>query len=101
MLEEICVDIPIDLVDNLIEKYGTFFKYNWIGLICVVYKGGIVLRLEQLHYLVEVAKHKSITAASESIHVSQPTISEALKNLEKELNAPLYVRNYYGVELTS
>lgn len=58
------------------------------------------MRLEQLYYFVEVAKYKSITVASEKIHITQPTISEAIKNLEKEIGDSLYIRNYHGIELT-
>lgn len=58
------------------------------------------MRLEQLHYFVEVAKNKSISLTAEKIHVSQPTISESLKSLEKELGIILYNRNYQGIYLT-
>lgn len=58
------------------------------------------MRLEHLYYFVEVAKNKSISLTAEKIHISQPTISEALKSLQKELGFVLYNRNYQGVYLT-
>lgn len=58
------------------------------------------MRIEQLYYLVEVTKNKSINLTAERIHVTQPTISEAIRNLEKELEATLLNRTRQGVELT-
>lgn len=58
------------------------------------------MRFEQLYYLVEVAKTKSITITSEQIYVSQSTIVSALKSLENELGVKLYTRNYHGIILS-
>lgn len=58
------------------------------------------MRLEQLEYLVEVARTGSINQASEQLHTTQQNVSRALKQLEKDLDAALLVRTYRGVELT-
>ncbi len=58
------------------------------------------MRIEQLRYLVEVAKAGSISLAAERIYISQPTISEAIQDLEEELGIKLFVRTYRGVSLT-
>lgn len=58
------------------------------------------MRLEQLYYLSEVAKNRSITLTSERIYVSQPNISESLKNLENELGVILFRRSRQGIEMT-
>lgn len=58
------------------------------------------MRIEQLYYLVEVSKNKSITITAEHIHVSQQNISVAIRNLEKELGVDLLVRSPKGVVLT-
>ena len=58
------------------------------------------MRIEQLHYLVEVSKNKSISITAEQIHVSQQNISVAIRNLEKELGVELLERSYKGVSLT-
>ena len=58
------------------------------------------MRLEQLEYLREIEKHKNMTRAAEAIHVSQPSLSEAIKRLEEELELPLLERYYNGVVLT-
>lgn len=43
---------------------------------------------------------KSFTKASQSLYVSQPTISKMIKNLETELGIKLFYRNGRQVELT-
>lgn len=53
-----------------------------------------------MHYLVELAKYKSISITAEKIFVSQPTISKALKALEEELGVVLFNRHHQGVILT-
>lgn len=58
------------------------------------------MRIEQLHYLIAVSRHKSITAAAKEIHVSQQNLSVALRNLEEEFGVELLVRSPQGVTLT-
>lgn len=55
------------------------------------------MRLEQLEYLCEVSKRKSMNLASSKLFVSQQTLSTAIKNLEKELDCKLLERTYHGV----
>lgn len=55
------------------------------------------MRLEQLEYLCEIAKRKSMNLASTKLFVSQQTLSTAMKNLEKELDCKLLERTYHGV----
>lgn len=59
--------------------------------------GGVFVRIEQLEYLCEIAKRKSMNAASSKLFVSQQTLSTAIKNLEKELDTKLLERTYHGV----
>ncbi|MFC0470457.1 LysR family transcriptional regulator [Halalkalibacter kiskunsagensis] len=56
--------------------------------------------IRQLEYFSEVAKYLSFTKASASLHVSQPSISKAIKNLEDELGVPLFYRSPKQLELT-
>ncbi|MFD2682615.1 LysR family transcriptional regulator [Bacillus seohaeanensis] len=56
--------------------------------------------IQHLKYLVEVAKHKNFTKASQSLHVSQPSISKMIKSLEAELQVTLLDRSERKVELT-
>lgn len=48
-----------------------------------------------------VGKNNSITQAAEELSLSQPAVSQAVKNLEKSLNCTLFVRMAKGVRLTS
>jgi DNA-binding transcriptional LysR family regulator len=48
--------------------------------------------IRQLKIFVSVYKSKSFTKASEELHISQPTISEHIKNLENSLNCKLFDR---------
>ncbi len=58
------------------------------------------MRLEQLHYLLAISKHKSMNAAAKEIHVSQQNLSVAICNLEEEFGVKLLVRSYKGAYLT-
>lgn len=56
--------------------------------------------IRQIEYFTEVAKHLSFTKAASSLHVSQPSISKAIQNLEAELGVPLFYRSSKQLELT-
>lgn len=56
------------------------------------------LNLYKIFY--EVAKNKSISAASKNMYISQPAISKAIKNLENDLGVVLFYRTLNGTVLT-
>lgn len=56
--------------------------------------------IRQIEYFVEVAKQLSFTKAASTLHVSQPSISKAIQNLEAELGVPLFYRSSKQLELT-
>jgi DNA-binding transcriptional LysR family regulator len=58
------------------------------------------LDIQHLKYFVEVAKQKSFTKASHTLHVSQPSISKMIKSLEDELQVALLDRSGRLIELT-
>lgn len=53
-----------------------------------------------LSYFIEVARQKSFTKASQTLHVSQPSISKVIKTLENELNVTLFERSGREIALT-
>jgi DNA-binding transcriptional LysR family regulator len=55
--------------------------------------------IRHLEYFSEVAKHLSFTKAASTLHVSQPSISKAIKQLEEELGVPMFYRSKH-LELT-
>lgn len=59
------------------------------------------ITLQQLHYFIEVAASGSISAAADLLYVAQPTMSAAMKDLEKRVGRLLLVRSARGVTLTS
>jgi DNA-binding transcriptional LysR family regulator len=50
------------------------------------------LHLQQLRYLVEVVERGSLGRAAETLHVSQPALSQAMAELERRLGVPLFER---------
>lgn len=48
----------------------------------------------------QVAESGSINAASRALRISQPTVSQNIRDLELRLNTQLFIRNAAGVELT-
>jgi DNA-binding transcriptional LysR family regulator len=58
------------------------------------------MRVEQLRYFVRVLEARSFRQAADELHISQPALSESIKNLERDLGARLMERNRSGVRLT-
>src|SRR3954452_19271143 len=56
--------------------------------------------LRQLQYLKLLAEHGSVSRAAEAAHVTQPTLSAGVQELEKVLGAPVVDRARTGVILT-
>lgn len=54
------------------------------------------MELRTLHYFLTVAREQSISAAAQSLHLSQPALSTQLKALEEELGKQLLIRGTKG-----
>jgi DNA-binding transcriptional LysR family regulator len=59
------------------------------------------MNLRQLEYFVAVVEQGSFTAAAERLFVSQPSLSQQIAALERELGGPLLERLPRGVRLTA
>jgi DNA-binding transcriptional LysR family regulator len=56
--------------------------------------------LQQLTYFLSAADHGSFSAAAQSLHMAQPSLSEQIRRLEAELGVALFARVGRGIELT-
>ena len=58
------------------------------------------MELRVLQYFLAVAREQNISAAAQSLHLTQPTLSRQLKELEEELGKQLMVRGSRKITLT-
>lgn len=59
------------------------------------------MTLNQLHYVITVADAGSMNRAAERLYITQPSLTSAIKELEKELGITIFYRNGRGVTLTN
>ena len=57
------------------------------------------MELDQLRQLDAIARAGTISAAAESLHTSQPSVSRSMRALERELGCELFERTRNHVEL--
>lgn len=58
------------------------------------------MELRVLRYFLAVAREENITAAADVLHITQPTLSKQLKDLEEELGTTLFLRGKRKITLT-
>lgn len=58
------------------------------------------MTLQQLKYVVEVAKEQSISKAAKKLFISQPSLTNAIKDLEKEMQINIFIRTNKGISLS-
>jgi DNA-binding transcriptional LysR family regulator len=63
-------------------------------------EGGSILEFNQLESFISVVKHNNFSHAAKELYTTQPTISNNIKNLEKELNTTLLDRTSKTITLT-
>ena len=57
--------------------------------------------IRTMQYYLAVVREGTISAAAEALHVSQPSLSRQMRELEKELGAELFVRGNRRITLTA
>ncbi|GHA26511.1 LysR family transcriptional regulator [Streptomyces spiroverticillatus] len=58
------------------------------------------MQFQQLRYFVAVAESRHFTRAAEELHVAQPSLSQQIRSLERELGADLFTRARGNIALT-
>lgn len=58
------------------------------------------MELRVLNYFLAVAREENITRAAESLHLTQPTLSRQIAQLEDELGVKLFLRSNHNIALT-
>lgn len=59
------------------------------------------MTLQQLHYVITISETGSLSKASEVLYVAQPSLTSAVKELEKELGIVIFHRSGKGMVLTN
>ena len=58
------------------------------------------MELRVLRYFLIVAREENITKAAQVLHITQPTLSRQLAQLEEELGVRLFIRKNHNIVLT-
>lgn len=59
------------------------------------------MTLQQLHYVIVISETGSLSKAAEVLYISQPSLSNAVQELERELGFALFHRSGHGMSLTN
>lgn len=70
--------------------------YNKAGM-----ERGIQMEIRILRYFLAVVREESITKAAEALHITQPTLSRQLSQMEEEIGVRLFDRGTRKIKLTN
>lgn len=59
------------------------------------------MNTNQLNYLVTLANEKNYTRAAAKLYITQPTLSQQIKQMEQEVGQQLFIRSNRSIELTA
>ena len=59
------------------------------------------MTIQQLQYVLEISRTGSVSKAAKTLYLSQPNLSNAIKNLENELGITIFERTPMGMQLTA
>lgn len=65
-----------------------------------IYERKMLVELRVLQYFLSIAREETISGAAEALHITQPTLSRQIKELEDELGKQLFVRSNKKITLT-
>lgn len=58
------------------------------------------MTLQQLKYVIEISKYGSINEAAKRLFMTQPSLSNAVKELENQINIDIFIRTNKGIQLS-
>ena len=58
------------------------------------------MTIQKLRYVISVVESGSITEAAKKLFISQPSLSNAIKDIEKEIGITIFIRSRSGIALT-
>lgn len=58
------------------------------------------MEIRVLRYFLAIAREENMTRAAKYLHVTQPTLSKQIKQLEEEIGKKLFIRSNYSIKLT-
>ena len=64
------------------------------------FQAGKGMTLQQLKYIVTVAQTGTITEAAGKLYISQPSLTNAIHELEKEMNITIFNRTNKGISVS-
>lgn len=58
------------------------------------------MRIQQLQYIIKIVEVGSMSEAAKQLFITQPSLSNAVKDLEREMNIQIFIRQPRGITLT-
>lgn len=58
------------------------------------------MTIQQLKYIVSVVENGTITEAAKKLYISQPSLSNAIKDIEEEVGITIFIRSRAGIVVT-
>ncbi|MFS6453174.1 LysR family transcriptional regulator [Streptococcus agalactiae] len=58
------------------------------------------MRIQQLQYVIKIVETGSMNEAAKQLYITQPSLSNAVRNLETEIGIQIFIRNPKGITLT-
>jgi DNA-binding transcriptional LysR family regulator len=58
------------------------------------------MRIQQLHYIIKIVETGSMNEAAKQLFITEPSLSNAVRDLEREMGIEIFIRNPKGITLT-